>query len=213
MSDADNNQEENYISGEENDDVSDEGDDVVVESATEIFSGFDLVKFMSQHHLVPAIRLAFLWLIDSENLVREAGESSSILWFRLTKLFNMLPVGQDFAHEKFMPNSQITIILGQIFKTDDTINDNKQLNTIPTWKKRPMPEDWITKGIDTFKEHQNGLEWDVEQDLVSEHKNKDEIQQGLLRIFQFNDFCDWLTTIPQTRMAIKEKALENVELV
>ena len=27
---------------------------------------------------------------------------------------------------------------------------------------------------------------------------------------QFNDFCDWLTTIPQTRMAIKEKALENV---
>ena len=44
----------------------DEGDDVIVESATEIFSGLDLVRFMAQHHLIPAIRLAFLWLMESE---------------------------------------------------------------------------------------------------------------------------------------------------
>ena len=86
----------------------DEGDDVIIESATEIFSGLDLVKLMGQHHLIPAIRLAFLWLMDSKDLVREAGESSSILWFRLSRLFNILPVGPDFTHEKFVSNNQMT---------------------------------------------------------------------------------------------------------
>ena len=188
----------------------DEGDDVIIESATEIFSGLDLVKLMGQHHLIPAIRLAFLWLMDSKDLVREAGESSSILWFRLSRLFNILPVGPDFTHEKFVSNNQITMTLKQFFSNDNISDEKLQPN--PTWKTHPMPEDWLTKGIEIFDQHQRGLEWDASEDLLAESQDTcDEVKHGLLRILQLNYFCDWLTSVPQTRMGIRESSATNLD--
>ena len=140
-------------------DSTDEGDDVIVESATEIFSGLDLVKFMGQHHLIPAIRLAFLWLMGSKTLIHEAGEASSILWFRLTKLFNMLPVGSHFIHEKFLPNSRITAVLQKLLLSENTAS---KVSTSFDWKKRPMLEDRLSRGVDVFETHQSKLEWNVQ---------------------------------------------------
>ena len=182
---------------------SDEGDDVIVESATEVFSGLDIVKFMSQHHLIPAIRIAILWLMESEDLVREAGESSSILWFRMSKLFNILPVGIDFTHSKFLPNSQITSLLKKILVSDMEI-ESVDHDISPKWKNVPMPEDQICKGTNLLKNHQANLQWDETDDFAEEDENDIDVKSGLLRILQINDFCDWLTTLPNTRLGIKQ---------
>ena len=159
--------QENSKSEEES---SDEGDDVIVESATEVFSGLDIVKFMSQHHLIPAIRIAILWLMESEDLVREAGESSSILWFRLSKLFNILPVGIDFTHSKFVPNSHITSLLKKIL-VSDMETEGVDHDISPKWKNVPMPEDEICKGTNLLKNHQANLQWDETDDFAEEDKN------------------------------------------
>ena len=37
-----------------------------------------------------------------------------------------------------------------------------------------------------------------------EDENDTDVKSGLLRILQINDFCDWLTTLPNTRLGIKQ---------
>ena len=187
-------------------DSTDEGDDVIVESATEIFSGLDLVRFMGQHHLIPAIRLAFLWLMGSKTLIHEAGEASSILWFRLTKLFNMLPVGSHFIHEKFLPNSRITAVLQKLLLSENTAS---KVSTSFDWKKRPMLEDRLSRGVDVFENHQSKLEWNVQDEDFEDSIDNDDVELGILRILQFNEFCDWLADEPQSRIAIKEKSIDE----
>ena len=145
---------------------SDDGDDVIVESATEVFSGLDIVKFMSQHHLIPAIRIAILWLMESEDLVREAGESSSILWFRMSKLFNILPVGIDFTHSKFLPNSHITSLLKKILVSDMEI-ESVDHDISPKWKNVPMPEDQICKGTNLLKKIGKNCSTDLRSPSIS----------------------------------------------
>ena len=183
----------------------DEGDDVIVESATEIFSGLDLVNFMGQHHLIPAIRLAFLWLIGSKILIHEAGEASTILWLRLTKIFNMLPTGSQFTHDKFLPNTRVSMALRKVLKSQN-IDANESYSS--DWKKKPMFEDRLARGIDVFENHQSKLEWNVEEDEF-EDDSDDDLELGILRILQLNDFCDWLAKVPQSRIAFKEMAIDR----
>ena len=201
-SDAESYSDDNQEKSKSEEESSDEGDDVIVESATEVFSGLDIVKFMSQHHLIPAIRIAILWLMESEDLVKEAGESSSILWFRLSKLFNILPVGIDFTHSKFVPNSNITSMLKKILVSGVDI-ETVHNDISPKWKNVPMPEDQICKGTNLLKNHQDNLQW-AETDDFAEDENDIDVKSGLLRILQINDFCDWLTTLPNTRLGIKQ---------
>ena len=123
FSDSDDNRNEKRTSTEA--ESTDEGDDVIVESATEVFSGIELVRFMCHHHIITAVRLASLWLMASEDLVQdlasEEGETSSILWFRLSRLFNILPIGPSFQHDKFLPHPQVSLLLKQIVPLDDTM--------------------------------------------------------------------------------------------
>ena len=213
FSDSDDNPSENRTSTEA--ESTDEGDDVIVESATEVFSGIELVRFMCHHHIITAVRLASLWLMASEDLVQdlasEEGETSSILWFRLFRLFNILPTGPSFQHDKFLPHPQVSLVLRQIVKIGDTMEDNKVLKPNESWKEIPMPEDWMAKGMNAFEKHQNGLQWNtLQEENLEMNKDTEEIKLGILRILQLNHFCDWLTTITQTRLGITQKYLESV---
>ena len=86
-------------SGDDDDDQSDDDDDdVIVEETTDVISAKDVANLIGQHHLIQAIRLCTHWLLLSKSLLRESGETSSVLWIRLSRILNAISLN-NHAYE------------------------------------------------------------------------------------------------------------------
>ena len=160
------------------DNSEDDDDDVIVEDTTDIVTTLEIVKLVGGHHLIQAIRLCSLWLMESQDILKESGDTSAILWVRLSKIFNAISL------------------------------DNPALETSPSVEEArrglaedvlqiPLQEDFLLKGTSLAVLRQEAIRWSESGEISIE-------QKGVIRILQLQELGQWLCKIPHSRIGVKE---------
>ena len=100
--------------------------------------------------------------MSSRDLVRDAGPNADILWLRLGHVFNTV----NFESDKFEPNEAFT---------------QNMRRCRPSLSKKPLSEDFQTRGIKFFEDRQKSIDW-KDQDFLT--------ADDLVRIFQKDIFLN-----------------------
>jgi len=136
----------------------------------------DVIELVSEEGLLDAIKVCADWLHGDSDIIKACGHSSRTLLSRFVTLLNLIYVNAD-ALEKGLDVGQVIQLknVGEMFR------------------KIPLPEDVMLKGLPVLKNSHDAVDWEYLHHHCLHAK-----EEALLRVYKLVEFGHFLASIPDT---------------
>ncbi|KAJ9575995.1 hypothetical protein L9F63_007095 [Diploptera punctata] len=134
----------------------------------------DLLELVADEGLLDAIKICADWLHGDSDIIKACGQSSRTLLSRFITMLNLINVDA----EAFQNGREV----GHFFKLR---------NIQEVFKKIPLPEDVMLKGLPVLKSVHESIDWEYLR-----HHSLHAKEEALLRVYKLVDFGQFLVSIP-----------------